>query len=116
MALDPEMIYLVGQSESISRSLFFMALGILIPAISHLVNAALDKVQTKSWAKWCVFIGVALLAVSSLMPSAQTAAAMYVLPAITNGESIRNLPPEMIEIARLWLQKIAGLPVVAVVR
>lgn len=112
--ITPFNIYLVMQLDSIRDALG--ALAILVGAalvlgafMSALITDG-DCFKDRVWQRWVASLGALMLLVSAVyafLPSSKTAAAMIVLPALANNETVREEAGELYDLAKGALRSLS---------
>lgn len=103
-------IYWILQLDTINSAFFWwpcLSLGVLaFLAFVSDGEAVFDSSEKRfyKWPKAVVWVSAGMLAVSIFIPSTKTVAAMVVLPAIVNNETIRKESGELYDFAKKALR------------
>ena len=109
MTLTPSMVYLAGIADPLRALLTVLTIVATASAIICLWVMANDNVPIKVVEKVAVRTTVCAVVfglLTALTPSTKTIAAMYVLPAVVNSETVQKLPAEATGLALEWLKEL----------
>lgn len=112
-AISPWTVYWILQLDSISVALgtfvvISLASALFVPLLAGLIfdldEDDLRAILVKVWKPWAVLTLLAML-VGTFLPSTKTAAAIIVLPAIANNESIQREAGDLYDLAKQALRQ-----------
>lgn len=111
-AISPWTIYWVMQLDSIGVAvghMSFVGAFILLLAWVYLVAEA-DSLAGYIAASAATLVWLVVLAAAIFLPSTKTAAAMFVIPAVANNQTIQREAGELYDLAKQALRSAADLP------
>ena len=111
-AISPWTIYWVMQLDSIGMAamlMSFVGAGILFLAWLYVVTEA-ESLAGYVAASAATLVWLVVLAAAIFLPSTKTAAAMFVIPAVANNQTIQREAGELYDLAKQALRNAADLP------
>lgn len=117
MTISPFALYLILQLDSIKQGLEALIVGMFIVTIATLLVAVFrcdfkrEEKQKEIWAqhmpyvKGCAAVMLLSLVTNTLVPSTKSMAAIVVVPAIVNNETVQQEAGELYDLAKQALAK-----------
>ena len=107
MEVSAGFIYAISVLENLRLfSVLVFAISLAVTVCSLVSLFFEEEARHKPFAKAGAVCLIVSLLLMTFVPSGKTLAAMYVIPPIVNSAAVQELPSELVDVAREWLDEL----------